>query len=332
MTALETFPVSAADELAVVERGGFIESRHSGSAIVLSPDGTVVRTLGDLSALILPRSTLKPFQAIASLSTGLELNPEQLGLATASHSGTARHVAVVRSILSEAGIDESALRCPPDWPIDSDARNELIRTGGTPSPITMNCSGKHAAMLAACVSAQWSLEDYLDPGHPLQQKVVETLERFTGERAATTVVDGCGAPVMAISLAGLARGMHRIATSSPTSPFALFRNAAHLRRAVIENPWTIAGPGRADTVTIEHLGVFAKTGAEGVIAMSTPEGAVVVVKILDGSMRVTSVVAVELLRSGGFLDDERANRALAALSLDVLGGGQPVGRIRSVVS
>jgi L-asparaginase II len=42
-----TFSVNDALELAVVERSGFIESRHAGSAVVLSPEGEVLRDLGD---------------------------------------------------------------------------------------------------------------------------------------------------------------------------------------------------------------------------------------------------------------------------------------------
>ena len=109
----ETFAVTDAVELAVVERSGFVESRHSGSAIVLDPDGVVISSLGAVDSPILPRSSLKPMQALASVTAGATLEGPHLAIATASHSGTDRHVALVTDILNAAGVAEDALLCPP---------------------------------------------------------------------------------------------------------------------------------------------------------------------------------------------------------------------------
>jgi len=333
MTGLskQTFSLANAVELAVVERGGFIESRHAGSAVVLGPDGAVAASHGNPDAPIFPRSSLKPFQAVAVLGSGVELSGATAVLATASHAGTPAHIDVVRSMLAEAGLPESALRCPADWPLDAAARDELIRSGGAASPITMNCSGKHAAMLLACVRNGWPTESYLDPQHPLQLQIRDVVERLTGEKIQASAVDGCGAPIHAITLAGLARGIHRIATASAASPFALYRNAAALRTAVLENGWAIDGPGRANTVVIEELGVFAKGGAEGVMVMAAPNGTTVALKILDGSLRAASIVALSLLAGAGAIEASAPERLADRLGTAVLGGGRPVGRIRSVI-
>ncbi len=327
----QTFPVSSAVELAVVERSGFIESRHSGSAIVLDPEGVTVAALGDPDALVLPRSSLKPLQAIGCVTAGAPLEGERLALATASHSGTDRHVAVVRDVLDSAGLDESALQCPPALPGDTSARDAMIRAGSPPERVRMNCSGKHAAMLLACTVNGWDTTTYREPSHPLQAHLREVIERLTGAKIAATAVDGCGAPVHAMSLTGLVRAIHRIGTSSERSPFALHRTAGTLVRAVRENPWTIDGPGRPDTVAIERLGVFAKGGAEGVMVMAAPNGTTVALKVLDGSGRAATAIALSLLQKHGGLASSDVAAALAELPLTVSGGGQDVGAIRPTV-
>src|SRR5690606_4024981 len=157
--------------------------------------------------------------------------------------------------------------CPPVWPSDSATRDEMVREHGQKARIRMNCSGKHAAMLRACVATGWATDGYLDGSHPLQQHIRDVVERLTGEKIAHTSVDGCGAPAHAITLSGLARGSHRSGSASERSPFALHRVAGTRVRTVRENPWTIEGPNQPDTVAIETLGVFAKGGAEGIMVM-----------------------------------------------------------------
>jgi L-asparaginase II len=323
----ETLSVAGAVELARVERGGFVESRHAGAALVLDPDGQVIERLGDVDAPILPRSSLKPVQALACMAAGAPLAGQSLALATASHSGTDRHVAVVRDILDSAGVDERSLQCPPAWPADTTTRDTLVRAAGEPERLRMNCSGKHAAMLAACVAQGWERETYLDPEHPLQVQIRELVERLTGERVQAIVVDGCGAPVFAVSLSGLAKAAHRIGGSSERSPFALHRNAAALVAAVREHPWAIDGPGRPDTIAVETTGVFAKGGAEGVMIMVAPDGTTVALKMLDGSGRAAGVVALRLLERAGALSAADVTRAREALPLRVRGGGRDVGAI-----
>ena len=251
----------------------------------------------------------------------------RVALATASHAGTDRHVAVVRDILDAAGLDERSLQCPPAWPSDTATRDALVRAGGEPERLRMNCSGKHAAMLAACVAQGWDLATYLDPEHPLQVQIRELVERLTGERVQASVIDGCGAPVFALTLSGLAKAAHRIGGSSERSPFALHRNAAALVGAVRRHPWTIDGPGRADTIAIEQTGVFAKGGAEGVMIMVAPDGTTVALKMLDGSARASSIVALRLLERTGALSAADVSRAREELPLRVRGGERDVGMI-----
>ena len=292
-------------ELAVLERSGMAESRHLGAAVLVDADGRTVTALGDVGALVYPRSALKLLQATAVLATGVELDDEQLVLAAASHAGTARHVEVVERTLAGAGLGETALHCPFDWPMDADAR----RAATAPRRITMNCSGKHAAFLAASLHADWGTDGYLDPGHPLQRSIAATVEEHAGEHIAHRGVDGCGAPIAALSLAGLAR-----ATSRAVG------NDGRLANAIRANAWALDGAGRANTVTIEQTGLVAKLGAEGVLVLATASGVAVAVKVLDGSARATTRVAFELLVREGLLAREVAESVLAATSEPLYGG------------
>lgn len=308
-------------ELAVVERSGMIESRHLGAAAVVDGDGALVRTLGDSAALIYPRSTLKPIQAVAMLRASAPLSGARLVLATASHCGSPEHLAVVRGILEAVELGADDLQCPADWPLGREFANDLVRAGEKPGRLHMNCSGKHAGFLSAAVTSGWSTKDYLEPDHAMQVLVRETVEEFTGETIEHSGVDGCGAPVHAVTLGGLARAIGRVSGSTSRDEF-------ELASAIRENPWAIDGHGRANTLVIEQLGLIAKLGAEGVMVMGAPDGSAVAVKILDGSLRAATLVAIDLLARVGTISLEAAAGVLEATTERVLGGGREVGDIR----
>lgn len=326
-----TATVADSEELAVVVRGDFIESRHAGSAVVLGQDAVVLRSIGAPNAPVLARSALKPLQALAMLSAGVELEGAELGVATASHSGTPAHVAAVRQILARAGLPASALLCPATLPADADARAGVRASGGAASPIYHECSGKHAAMLLACAVNGWDASGYLSPEHPVQKTVVDTVERLTGEKVGALTVDGCGAPTLAVSLTGLARGIQRIATAQASSPFPLYKKAASITRAVREFPWAIHGQGRSDSILADRLGVFAKRGAEGLMVVAAPNGTTVALKVLDGAHRPAPIVALTLLVKAGALSAAAVAAVLPEVVAPVTGGGRVVGEIRPVV-
>ena len=326
-----TFGTAEAVELATVTRSGFVESRHAGSAIVVDREGDALVSLGAPDRPVLPRSCLKPLQALTAIGIGVELDAEQQAMAMASHTGTPAHVRIVRRMLSSGGLGEEDLGCPAELPGDRAARAAVAAAGTGPSPVYMNCSGKHAAMLLACVHEGWPTADYLDPEHPLQARIRETVQRFSGERVAATATDGCGAPVHAVSLAGLANAVRRLRTSSLRSPFPLQRQAATLVQSALDNGWVVEGPGRPNTIVIDELGVLAKLGAEGVMVMAAADGTTVAVKILDGGARAGSVVALSLLGRVGALPSDAVERVKERLGLDVTGGGRVVGRIESSV-
>ena len=203
-----------------VTRGGRVESRHRGSLVLLEPDGSVAVALGDPDASEFARSSLKPFQAAAMLRSGWAPPAASLALAAASHDGEAQHVEGARRTLRQAGLDESALGCPPALPADPEALLAWVAGGGREARICHNCSGKHAGMVATCAAAGWDVGSYLDPEHPLQQAIVAEIESRCGARITATTVDGCGAPAHAVPLAALARGFAALTTAAEGSPEA----------------------------------------------------------------------------------------------------------------
>jgi len=314
--------------LAEVIRSGFPESRHRGSVVVLGPDGRAVLRAGETTAAAFPRSANKPMQAAGMLRAGLDLEGKLLALAAASHSGEAFHVAGVREILAGAGLDEGALRCPPALPLDERALQQVLREGGGADRVHMNCSGKHAAMLAACAAAHWPAGSYLDPGHPLQQEIRRTVEDLSGEQVAAVGVDGCGAPLFALSLTGLARAFRTMVRAGPGSAQ---RRVADAMRAYPD--WT-SGTSRPESALMEAVpGLLLKSGAEGVVAFALPDGHAAAIKIDDGAARALPAITVALLRSLGVgatggADDAALDRTG---SVPVLGGGRAVGHIRPVL-
>lgn len=308
--------------VAEVVRSGLVESRHHGSVAGLAADGSVAFTAGDAEAPMYPRSSNKPAQAAAMLRLGLPLAGELLALAAASHSGEPIHLEGVRRILELAGLDESALRNTPGLPIDHATMVDYVRKGGEPSSLAADCSGKHAAMLLTCVVNSWPTEDYLDPAHPLQSALRDAVGELAGAPVAHTGLDGCGAPLFAMPLAGLARMFRSLALAPSGTP------ERRVAEAIRTHPEYTSGTTRDETRLIRGVpGLFAKGGAEAVIAAALDDGRAVAVKIDDGGQRARMVVLVAALRKLG-VDAPVLNELATA---PVLGGGHRVGELRPAV-
>ena len=323
-----TPPASAAPGepavLAEVVRSGFVEGRHRGSLVVLAADGSVELALGNPDLPVFPRSSNKPMQATAILRTGLELDGELLALAAASHSAETFHLAGVRRILADAGLGVEALQTPPSYPLDEAEEESWIRAGGHQEPILMDCSGKHAAMLATCVANGWPTASYLDLEHPVQQQVLASVQQLSGEEVTAIGTDGCGAPLMALSLVGLARAFRALLLADPGSPE---RRVADAMRA---HPEYVAGTRRIDTWLMRGVpGALAKMGAEAVQAVALPDGRALAFKIEDGGYRAVGPVLAALLRRLGVVGGGDVLSRIGSAPL--YGGGRPVGEIRATL-
>jgi L-asparaginase II len=312
--------------IAEVVRSGFVESVHHGSVVILGAGGSlgagspgaVVASVGDVTGTMFPRSSNKPLQTVGLLRAGLKpADGADLALISGSHFGEPFHIRRVREILAAAGLEPGALQCPASLPLSEAERNAWLRLGGDAEPILMNCSGKHAGMLATCVVNGWPLDSYLDPEHPVQVAMAEAVADLAGEPIAATGVDGCGAPVFGFSLTGLARAFQRLVEAEPGTPE---RRVADEMRA---HPELVAGTGSDDTVLMHAVpGLLAKGGAEGVVAVAVPGVGAVALKVADGAMRPRTPVLLSAL--------EKLGVSAPHLKELILGGGEPVGEVRSV--
>ena len=321
LTAAAPAVLTEAPVLAHLVRGGFIESVHRASVVVTASDGSVERVWGEASSPMFPRSSNKPMQALAMVRHGLDLRDELLALVCSSHNGEDFHRAGVREILASAGLSEADLQNTPTLPLYEPEQQRWIREGLAPASIAQNCSGKHAGMLATCVAAGWDTTTYRELDHPLQQAIAVAVEELAGERVTATAVDGCGAPVMAISLAGLARSFGRLAAAPHAEPGTpLARIATAIRNA----PDYLGGTTREVTALVrETPGLVAKDGAESVVAVGLADGRGVAVKVADGGGRARMVILAGALRAIGV-----ESSALAQLEHSpVLGHGEPVGAL-----
>lgn len=301
-------------------RGELLESQHRGSLVLLDADGATAMALGDVNTPMFPRSSNKPMQAVGLVEAGLDLEPELLALAAASHSGAPAHIDGVHRILEAHGRSVADLQCTPGFPIGEPERRAYVRSGGEPARITSDCSGKHAAFLATSVINGWPLDSYLDPSHPVQRACRAAVERLAGESVASVGIDGCGAPLFALTLTGLARAFRAMAIAPSSSA------EGRVAEAMRAHPDMVGGAGRDVTVAMQGVrGLIAKDGAEAVLAMALPDGRAMALKISDGARRGVQVVLEAVLEAWGVDAVVHLPRA------HVLGGGRPVGTIAESV-
>ena len=307
---------SAGETLAEITRSGVVESVHTGHLVILNSDGSVHLTKGDPTQLTYPRSTIKSIQTSAMIRSGLKLEPRLLALVSASHSGAAMHQDGALEILATVGLGEKDLQNAKDKPLGEIER----RAWGNQEPtrLAMNCSGKHAGMLATCVAAGWPTANYLDPAHPLQVAIKNELENLAGEEVSLTSADGCGAPLFLISLNSLARAMRAITIS--TDPIH-----QSVVQACRDFPEMVAGEKRLSTRLMREVsGLFMKEGAEGVEVATLADGRTIVFKISDGSIRPFETLMVAALAEFGINVEDKTER--------IYGGSEAIGAIRACIT
>lgn len=310
--------MSTSVPLVHVRRGGRLESVHRGSFVLLDGE-QIIEAAGDPHHVAYYRSTSKPFQAMVAVTSGAAdrygLTPEELAIAAGSHNAAPHHLGVVRSILDKAGVDKSALGCGGHWSINPPlARRQAREFGTRPDPlppIWSNCSGKHAAMLAAARAMNAPLDTYLDPSHPVQQEITAIIAAFAGMQVEDVGLgtDGCGAPTHAVSVLNMARSMMQL--GRPETVAEPYREAGvRIGDAMSANPDMVAGEQRFDTDLMEaaSMRILAKAGAEGIHGLAVPDRHFgLAVQIDDGSDRGYRQLVIALLLRHGVLSQEEAD-------------------------
>jgi L-asparaginase II len=290
--------------------------------VVVGPDGGVLASAGAVDRPVLPRSSNKPVQATALLGVGWRPRSDrELALAAASHNGEDAHRALAAQLLAGSGLGPDDLGCPPSLPLHEPTRAAWLAAGRTPERLAMNCSGKHAAMLAACVAAGWPTAGYLDRGHPLQRAIEARLAEAAGEPVTAVVVDGCGAPQHALTPTGLARSVMGLVEAAPGTPGRAVADAARA------HPWLVAGTGREDTGLMTAVdGLLVKGGADGVHVAALAGRGAVALKLDDGGARGRTPVLTAGLALLGVPPGVLAPWS----ALPVTGGTGVVGEVRSL--
>lgn len=301
----------AGEVLAKVTRGDLVESFHLGHLIVLNTDGSTYLSKGSPELPIYPRSAIKSLQAAAMLKAGLKVEENELAIICASHSGSQSHIDLVTKMLISRGISISELKNAVDKPL---GEKEKISWGDkAPSQLAQNCSGKHAGMLITCQQNGWDITTYLDLNHPLQVAIKNEIEELSGEKVSATSVDGCGAPLFAISLIGLAKAISNLVKSNED----LYQQIV---LACTKYPELVAGEGRLTTRMMKAVpGLFMKEGAEGVQVCALSDGRVIAIKIIDGSWRPVAPIIMEIFK--------RWNVEMPDESVKIYGGTSVIGEV-----
>ena len=297
----------AGEVLAKVTRGDLVESLHLGHLIVLNADGSIYLSKGSPELPIYPRSAIKSLQAAAMIKAGLEVEENELAIICATHSGSQSHIDLVTKMLTSRGITTSQLKNAVDKPL---GEKEKISWGDkAPSQLAQNCSGKHAGMLITCQQKGWDMNTYLDLNHPLQVAIKNEVEELSGEKVSATSVDGCGAPLFAISLIGLAKAISNLVKSKED----LYQLIV---LACTKYPELVAGDGRLTTRMMRAVpGLFMKEGAEGVQVCALSDGRVIAIKIIDGSWRPVAPIIMEIFKRWGIVMPDESVKIYGASRL-----------------
>ena len=304
-----------------VTRGTIVESVHFGAVALVDAYGRMIASHGDADSVSFLRSSSKPIQLLPLIEQGgadiYQLSEKEIAVMCASHGGTPDHVKTVESIQAKINITHEDLLCGSHFPHDETASLEMHKRGESPTENQNNCSGKHTGMLALGLLNSLSVEDYINPSHPIQQTILKTFAEMCGLNPAQIElgVDGCSAPVFAVSLKSAGRSFARLC--DPQGLTEQRANACRrITQAMTSNPEMVAGPGRFDTLLMKAAGgkVVSKSGAEGYLLMGVMPGILdpknpglgIAIKIADGdpSGRARAVTALEILSEMCILSEE----------------------------
>lgn len=281
-----------------VTRGSLVESVHRVTAVVADSDGRLLAGTGDPDLVTFWRSAAKPFQVLPLILDGAQerfgLTDEELAIACASHSSEPVHLEAVDRFMAKTGIDESLLACGPHLPLSPEVARDVIRSGTRMTARWSNCSGKHTGLLALAKHHGWDLAGYERQGHPVQDRIQDEIEQWTGipRNKLVLAVDGCTTVCFGLPLRRMAQAYARFGVSARPEVRALWQ-------AVTNHPHLIAGTKRlcTDLMTVFPGEIFAKIGAEGVYCAAIPaRGVGIAIKVEDGDMSAVGMALLAVLR------------------------------------
>ncbi len=333
--------------LLLVTRGAFIDAVHYGYIAIVRSDGFICASAGEPAYAAVLRSGMKPIQVLSVIASGaveqFGLTDEELAVAAASHSGEEEHVAAVRSILNKIGKKETDLQCGVHAPFMPHVAARMAAAGEEPGPIHNNCSGKHAAMLAACLANGWPVQGYNRLEHPLQQDILHRLARFADVETNKIgiVVDGCGIPAFVLPLWRSALVFARLVDpgAAPAEDRDLAKSAV---AAITGHPSYGSGKrGRLEAQLME-IGagkLIAKVGAEGFYVVGIAPGTLgeagygLALKLEGGITfnRAVDPIVVAALEQIGALNEDQVKHLLDFKPREILNClGESVGGMEAL--
>ena len=291
-------------------RGGITECTHFGAVAVVNTRGQIVARAGNPHHRTFTRSTLKALQALPFVQDAgpqhFGFSSAQIAMLCASHGGEDMHVQAAEDMLAKAGQTYKVLRCGCHVPSHFDATHRPVPEGLVYDERHHNCSGKHSGFIAYCVQHDLPLESYLDPQHPLQQRIRSTVAQAVrlAPEALGLGIDGCSAPNYAMPLFNLALGYARLASGAADTEFG--DSFAMLASAMTQHPAMVSGTGRNDLDFMQagRGDWVSKVGADGVqVVGSKSRGEAFAIKISDGDKPSLFAASVEVLDQLGWMDD-----------------------------
>jgi len=309
-------------------RGGWVEAVHEVHVAVVNSTGGLVARTGDAELVTFWRSAAKPLQALPLVADGAAdrfgLTSEELALACASHSSEPAQVARVRELLGKIGCSERDLLCGPHQPLSDRVAQDYQTRGVRLTAIYSNCSGKHAGMLALARHHGWPTEFYTRLEHPVQQRCLAEVSRWTEVPAAEikTAVDGCGVVCFGLPLKNMALAYARLGPDAGASHLA-----SRIVEAMLRHPELIAGEGRPCTemMRAHPARVITKVGAEGVYCALLPQERLgVALKVTDGHAVASALAMAAVLEELGL----RPRPASLTARPNVNTRGETVGELR----
>ena len=299
--------MSDAKVLVEVSRGGNYESYHRGWVAVCNSNGDLIKGTHKSFPDFFARSSIKPIQALPFLLSGgmetFNFGLSELALICSSHSGEPQHREIVQKILDTIKLSEKDLLCGTHIPYGAKAAKQLIRSDKEPTPIYCNCSGKHSAMLGACLLNGWDIKTYLDYNHPLQGEIRKHLGILIGLDidSLNWGIDGCGIPTYSFPLDKLAK-IFSLLINYEKAPAEYYDSLKMIHQAFIAYPELVAGEDRIDTIVMQSLEnrFVSKIGGEAIFGLGlVNEKNSFAIKIEDGTNRpLLSVIAATLEQLG----------------------------------
>lgn len=308
-----------------ITRGNKTETIHNGWICVMDKSKKVIYKKGNINDYIFPRSSFKPIQAIPLIENNIGLSQEELAITCASHSGSERHINLLKHLLKKTGLVSSLLQCGIHEPSDEKEKQRLHKRNLPPNVLHNNCSGKHIGMLLVCKKRAWDLKTYLDPNHPLQKLIFNKVKELSETEEILTAIDGCSAPAYSLPV---------INTAKMFSNFTIKQEHLKIISAMRSNPYLIGAKGQIDSEIIKasNRKLISKVGAEGVIIVAY-EGNAAVIKIADGSQKARSIVVLRLLTRLGWLKENQIKNSTLEKAYDLKcknHAGKVVGEIKAV--